>query len=210
MTSIAITSITTATPMLMTTNKPPAGPPRSKAGRAGAAGKTAAPPIGGRDGMNESEAAALYRLMTWLSPSFPVGAFSYSSGIEWAVEAGDIGDAGLIAGLACGVARGRIGILRRRVSGPRASGRGVTRRYGLAGYRGAGGGLRALARAPARDLGARPRVYRHCARGMELRRAGPVDCGLRRHHRLSGRGRYGQRRACNSARSRRCTHSFTR
>jgi urease accessory protein len=28
--------------------------------------------------------------MTWLSPSFPVGAFSYSSGIEWAVEAGDV------------------------------------------------------------------------------------------------------------------------
>jgi urease accessory protein len=37
--------------------------------------------------------AALYRLLTWLSPSFPVGAFSYSSGIEWAVEAGDIVDA---------------------------------------------------------------------------------------------------------------------
>ena len=37
--------------------------------------------------------AALYRLMTWLSPAFPVGAFSYSSGIEWAVEAGDITDA---------------------------------------------------------------------------------------------------------------------
>jgi urease accessory protein len=31
--------------------------------------------------------------MTWLSPSFPVGAFAYSSGIEWAVEAGDIVDA---------------------------------------------------------------------------------------------------------------------
>ncbi|HET7123302.1 MAG TPA: urease accessory protein UreF [Bradyrhizobium sp.] len=43
--------------------------------------------------MRESEAAALYRLMTWLSPSFPVGAFSYSSGIEWAVQAGDIVDA---------------------------------------------------------------------------------------------------------------------
>jgi urease accessory protein len=43
--------------------------------------------------MPEREAAALYRLMTWLSPSFPVGAFSYSSGIEWAVEAGDIVDA---------------------------------------------------------------------------------------------------------------------
>ena len=37
--------------------------------------------------------AALYRLMAWLSPSFPVGAFSYSSGIEWAVEANDITDA---------------------------------------------------------------------------------------------------------------------
>jgi urease accessory protein len=37
--------------------------------------------------------AALYRLMAWLSPSYPVGAFSYSSGIEWAVEAGDIRDA---------------------------------------------------------------------------------------------------------------------
>jgi len=30
---------------------------------------------------------ALYRLMSWLSPSFPVGAFSYSHGIEYAVEA---------------------------------------------------------------------------------------------------------------------------
>jgi urease accessory protein len=40
-----------------------------------------------------NEGAALYRLMTWLSPSYPVGAFSYSSGIEWAVEAGDITDA---------------------------------------------------------------------------------------------------------------------
>ena len=43
--------------------------------------------------MSEAELAALYRLMTWLSPSFPVGGFSYSSGIEWAVEAGDIIDA---------------------------------------------------------------------------------------------------------------------
>jgi urease accessory protein len=34
--------------------------------------------------------AALYRLMIWLSPSYPVGAFAYSSGIEWAVESGDI------------------------------------------------------------------------------------------------------------------------
>ena len=36
---------------------------------------------------------SLYRLMTWLSPAYPVGAFAYSSGIEWAVEAGDVRDA---------------------------------------------------------------------------------------------------------------------
>ena len=35
---------------------------------------------------------ALVRLMTWLSPSFPVGAFSYSHGLEWAVESGAIRD----------------------------------------------------------------------------------------------------------------------
>jgi urease accessory protein len=40
-----------------------------------------------------SDNGALYRLMAWLSPAYPVGAFSYSSGIEWAVEAGDIKDA---------------------------------------------------------------------------------------------------------------------
>lgn len=38
-------------------------------------------------------ASALYRLMAWLSPAYPVGAFSYSSGIEWTVEQGDIADA---------------------------------------------------------------------------------------------------------------------
>jgi len=32
-------------------------------------------------------------LLVWLNPSFPVGSFAYSHGIEWAVEAGDIKDA---------------------------------------------------------------------------------------------------------------------
>lgn len=36
---------------------------------------------------------ALYRLMTWLSPAYPVGAFSYSHGLEHAVEAGLVRDA---------------------------------------------------------------------------------------------------------------------
>src|SRR5882724_2294624 len=34
--------------------------------------------------------SGLYRLLAWLSPSFPVGAFSYSHGIEAAVEAGQL------------------------------------------------------------------------------------------------------------------------
>jgi urease accessory protein len=36
---------------------------------------------------------SLLPLMLWLSPAFPVGAFAYSHGLEWAVEAGDISDA---------------------------------------------------------------------------------------------------------------------
>jgi urease accessory protein len=47
---------------------------------------------------NLTGAAALYRLLTWTSPAYPVGAFAYSGGIEWAVEAGDIRDAGTLCG----------------------------------------------------------------------------------------------------------------
>lgn len=37
-----------------------------------------------------TEKSSFLPLMAWLSPSFPVGAFAYSHGIEWAVETGDI------------------------------------------------------------------------------------------------------------------------
>ena len=40
--------------------------------------------------MPGSDDAHLLRLMAWLSPSFPVGAFSYSHGLEYAVEAGRV------------------------------------------------------------------------------------------------------------------------
>jgi urease accessory protein len=36
--------------------------------------------------------ASLLRLQSWLSPAFPTGSYSYSHGIEWAVEAGHIHD----------------------------------------------------------------------------------------------------------------------
>ena len=87
-TSIVVTITTTATPMLMKTSNPPK--PR-RVRRVEASEQPTQPLDLGE--FSESEAASLYRLMTWLSPSFPVGAFSYSSGIEWAVEAGDITDA---------------------------------------------------------------------------------------------------------------------
>ncbi|WP_374441916.1 urease accessory protein UreF [Stella sp.] len=45
--------------------------------------------------------AALYRLLTWTSPAYPTGAFSYSHGLEWAVEDGLVRDrAGLEAWVA--------------------------------------------------------------------------------------------------------------
>ena len=43
------------------------------------------------------DGAILLRLTTWLSPSFPIGGYTYSHGIEYAVEAGLIKDAGSLA-----------------------------------------------------------------------------------------------------------------
>lgn len=37
--------------------------------------------------------AALQKLLAWLSPGFPVGAYSYSHGLEWAIEDGSVSDA---------------------------------------------------------------------------------------------------------------------
>ena len=45
----------------------------------------------------------LYRLLAWLSPSYPVGAFAYSHGIEWAVETGAVGSAGVLAEAAASI-----------------------------------------------------------------------------------------------------------
>lgn len=42
--------------------------------------------------------AALYRLLTWTSPSYPTGAFSYSHGLEWAVEERSVHDLTTLVG----------------------------------------------------------------------------------------------------------------
>ena len=38
------------------------------------------------------DAQTLLKLQTWFSPAFPIGAFSYSHGLEAAIEAGDVFD----------------------------------------------------------------------------------------------------------------------
>jgi urease accessory protein len=45
------------------------------------------------DRVAEADRGAPLPLLIWLSPAFPVGAFAYSHGLEWAVEAGDVVDA---------------------------------------------------------------------------------------------------------------------
>jgi len=42
--------------------------------------------------------AGLYRLLTWLSPAYPLGAFSFSHGLEYAVETGLVRDAAGLEG----------------------------------------------------------------------------------------------------------------
>ena len=55
----------------------------------------------------ESNSAALYRLLAWLSPSFPTGAFSYSHGLEAAAASGAVHDrASLQTWIAAIVAQG--------------------------------------------------------------------------------------------------------
>lgn len=42
--------------------------------------------------VSSSTTRDLYRLLAWFSPSYPIGAFSYSHGIEFAVESGRVTD----------------------------------------------------------------------------------------------------------------------
>ncbi len=44
------------------------------------------------DPENHFPPLALLRLQSWLSPAFPMGSYSYSHGVEWAVEAGYVYD----------------------------------------------------------------------------------------------------------------------
>jgi urease accessory protein len=65
------------------------------------AGATIITPMTTRASMDigrEAESGAPLPLLIWLSPSFPVGAYAYSHGLEWAVEAGDVVDSASLQG----------------------------------------------------------------------------------------------------------------
>lgn len=42
--------------------------------------------------MSMADPATMLRLLAWLSPSFPTGAYAYSHGVEWAVDVREIRD----------------------------------------------------------------------------------------------------------------------
>ena len=50
-----------------------------------------------------NEAAEYLTLAQWFSPAFPIGAFSYSHGLEWAVEVADVHDAATLSEWVTGV-----------------------------------------------------------------------------------------------------------
>lgn len=45
-----------------------------------------------RNGLHSVQPVPFLRLQAWLSPVFPTGSYSYSHGLEWAVEAGSVHD----------------------------------------------------------------------------------------------------------------------
>ena len=127
----------------------------------------------------------LYRLLAWLSPAYPIGAFSYSHGIETAVEEGFIKDrASLVTWLQSVLLHGH------RRGRRRAVRRGLARRRG-----------RGLARLR-RHRRARRRVARHVRDGARIAPAGrlvPVDHA---HRLAASRSRCGAR--APGRRDRRC------
>jgi urease accessory protein len=76
------TATTTATTAIMMTSTTTSAPPSSVEVEARSA----------------AFAPTLARLMMWLSPAYPVGAYSYSHGLEWIVEGGTVRDAATLGG----------------------------------------------------------------------------------------------------------------
>src|SRR5690606_9669745 len=67
--------------------------PRKRGSRAASKEQQDSRLRGNERGVEQVPSSHLLRLMAWLSPACPVGAFSYPGGIEGAVEAGGVPDA---------------------------------------------------------------------------------------------------------------------
>ena len=75
----------------MSTDRTLTSPPRKDAATTGHASSARSPPAA-REGADAGGAPLIARLLTWLSPTCPVGAYSYSHGLEWAVETDQVRD----------------------------------------------------------------------------------------------------------------------
>ena len=132
--------------------------------------------------------------MTWMSPAYPVGAFSYSSGIEWAVEAGDIGSARDAARLARDHDPAGQRVLRCGAVRPCPSRRHGRRRQGARGGRRTRRRARRLQGALPRDDRPGPGVPRHHPRGLADAGSRSPRSGMGRPPRLPRHRRRGLRR----------------
>lgn len=63
------------------------------------------------DSVGTWDAGALYRLLAWMSPAYPIGAYTYSHGIEYAVEAGLVRDRESLVGWVGWIVRHGAGFL---------------------------------------------------------------------------------------------------
>ena len=118
-------------------------------------------------------------LAAWFSPGYPVGAYSYSHGLEQAVAAGLVGDRAGLAAWVADLLEFGAGLERRHAAGRRLARRGPGRGGG------AGRGAGALGGAAPRDHGPGRRLRPHHRGGL----------GHRRCRRRPIRWRWGWRRA---------------
>ena len=144
--------------------------------------------------MSASDGAA--RLLTWLSPAFPVGAFSYSHGLEYAVEAGLVSDRATLIAWIEGIVRYGAGAAGRHAAAGGASRGHGSRLQRTEGDRGARVRDARQRRAGARIHGARRRIPEGDRHRLAASRRRAAVAGDRAHDRpvVPGRGRRGGRR----------------
>ena len=124
-------------------------------------------------------------LLTWFSPAFPIGSFAYSHGLEWAVEAGDVGDEATLTAWIADVLQwggGRSDAIVLRHAHRLGAGVGAGLADGLGDGLGNGAGLAGLSALAEAAQPSRERREETMAQGSAFALAGRVwaDLGLER------------------------------